>query len=60
MDNWYLQKGDQRLGPMTLEALKAMAASLPSPTSFRHLSTSRSPARNTVPSKDFLPPRRQA
>jgi len=27
MDNWYLQKGDQRLGPMTLEALKAMAAS---------------------------------
>jgi len=27
MENWYLQKGDQRLGPMTLDALQSMVAS---------------------------------
>jgi len=26
MENWYLQKGQQRLGPMTLDAIKSMAA----------------------------------
>ncbi|WP_263358238.1 CD225/dispanin family protein [Acidicapsa ligni] len=26
MENWYLQKGDQRFGPMTLDALKEMVA----------------------------------